>query len=166
MPSEKRSKSIVRLEIVTSTNPKRDAPPQISVRNLQRVVPVNVRNLEDGAVKALDSCLRVPKNKPTALSRVTEVTVVLVSDRRMASLHRQFLNVPGPTDVLTFEHGEIVVSAETALRNARTYGNSLARELLLYVVHGLLHLQGWDDRTQADRRKMEITQEKIIAPLT
>jgi probable rRNA maturation factor len=65
--------------------------------------------------------------------------------------------------VLTFQHGEILISAETARRQARTFGNSLARELRLYVVHGLLHLHGLDDRSEADARRMKATQEKILA---
>ena len=80
----------------------------------------------------------------------------------MASLHRQFLNQTGPTDVLTFQHGEIFISVETARRHARVFGNSLARELRLYIVHGLLHLQGFDDRKRTDARKMERMQERIL----
>jgi len=68
----------------------------------------------------------------------------------------------GPTDVLTFQHGEIFVSVETAKRHARRFGNSLAHELRLYVVHGLLHLHGFDDRTQTEAHKMERTQEEIL----
>jgi rRNA maturation RNase YbeY len=81
----------------------------------------------------------------------------------MASLHRRFLKQSGSTDVLTFQHGEIFISPETACRQARTFGNSLARELRLYVVHGLLHLHGLDDRSEADARRMKATQEKILA---
>ena len=80
----------------------------------------------------------------------------------MASLHRQFLNQTGPTDVLTFQHGEIFISVETARRHARVFGNSLARELRLYIVHGLLHLHGFDDRERADTRKMERMQSQIL----
>jgi probable rRNA maturation factor len=136
--------------------------PQIAVRNVQRTVPVNVGDLEKFAAKALRACLRLRKRKPTDLTRLSEIFVLLVSDRRMASLHRQFLNQTGPTDVLTFQHGEIFISVETARRHARTFGNSLARELRLYIVHGLLHLHGFDDRKRADARKMERMQKRIL----
>src|SRR5256885_15580558 len=99
--------------------------PQIKVRNLQRAVPVNVADLETFAAKAVRHCLRLGKRQPTQLTKLREIFVLIVSDRRMASLHRQFLKQSGPTDVLTFEHGEIFVSAETARRNARTFGNPL-----------------------------------------
>jgi probable rRNA maturation factor len=88
---------------------------------------------------------------------------LFISDRRIASLHRQFLNQSGPTDVLTFQHGEIFISAETARRNARAFRNSLERELQLYIVHGLLHLHGFDDQRGADARKMKVMQERILA---
>jgi probable rRNA maturation factor len=142
------------------------SPREVSVRNLQRTVPVNVVDLEKFAAKAMRCCLRVHKRKPTDLTRLREVFVWLISDRRMASLHRQFVNQTGPTDVLTFQHGEIFISIQTARRHARAFGNSLARELRLYLVHGLLHLHGFDDRKQADARKMKRTQERILAAAT
>src|SRR4029453_7130079 len=97
------------------------ALPQIVVRNLQRTVPVNVGALERFGTKALRACLRLRQRKPTDLTSLSEIFVLLVSDRRMASLHRQFLNQTGPTDVLTFQHGEIFISVETARRHARTF---------------------------------------------
>ena len=136
--------------------------PKISVRNIQRTVRVNTVDLENFAAKAVRCCLQLRKRKPTDLTKLRELFVVLVSDRRMALLHRRFLHKPGPTDVLTFEHGEIFVSVETARRNARTFRNSLARELRLYIVHGLLHLHGFEDRTEADARKMKTMQERIL----
>ena len=136
--------------------------PQITVRNLQRTVPVNIADLEQFAAKALGACLRLRRRKPTDLTRLCEIFVLLVSDRRMASLHRQFLNQTGPTDVLTFQHGEIFISVETARKHARTFGISLARELRLYIVHGLLHLHGFDDRKRADARRMAKIQKRIL----
>ena len=80
----------------------------------------------------------------------------------MAMLHRKFLGQLGPTDVLTFQHGEIFISVETARRNARAFGNSLMRELKRYIVHGLLHLHGFDDQTPSGARRMKTAQEKIL----
>lgn len=142
--------------------PTDSALPQITVRNLQRTLPVNVVDLEKFAAKAVLYCLRSRRGKPTDLTKLDEVFILLLSDKRMASLHRQFLNELGPTDVLTFAHGEIFISVETARRNARAHGNSLARELRLYMVHGLLHLHGFDDRSEADSRRMEATQLRIL----
>jgi probable rRNA maturation factor len=136
--------------------------PDIFVRNLQRKIHVNVAELQDFAAKAVRKSLQVHEEKKTDLRKLHEVFVWLISDRRMASLHRKFMHQTGATDVLTFQHGEIFISVETARRNARAFGSSLAGELRLYVVHGLLHLHGFDDCTQPDARKMKRTQQKIL----
>jgi probable rRNA maturation factor len=136
--------------------------PDISVRNRQRKIPVNVADLQIFAGKALRRCLQLQKRKPTDLDKLREVFVWLISDRRMASLHREFMHQTGPTDVLTFRHGEIFISVETAKRHARAFRNSLASELCLYIAHGLLHLHGFDDRTPAVARKMKAMQKKIL----
>jgi probable rRNA maturation factor len=144
------------------SNPKSFAPAHINVRNRQRKIPVNVADLQIFAGKALRRCVQFRKRKPTDLDKLHEVFVWLISDPRMASLHRKFMNQMGPTDVLTFQHGEIFISVETAKRHARAFGNSLTNELCLYIAHGLLHLHGFDDRTQAAARKMKATQKKIL----
>src|SRR5438132_13188609 len=136
--------------------------PEITVRNLQRKVPVDVVDLEMFARKAAELCLRLPRRKKSDLAQLREISVLIVSDRKMASLHRQFMNESGPTDVITFQHGEIFISAETARGNAQRFGNALARELRLDVVHGLLHLHGFDDRNEPDARKMAIVQLRIL----
>jgi len=136
--------------------------PDISVRNRQRKIPVKVADLEIFSGKALRRCLQLQKLKPTDLDKLHEVFVWLISDRRMASLHRKFMHQTGPTDVLTFQHGEIFISVETAKRQARAFRKSLTSELCLYIAHGLLHLHGFDDRTQAATRKMKAMQKKIL----
>jgi len=138
------------------------SPPRISVRNLQRKIPVNLSELQNFAAAAVQCCLPLQNQKRTDLRNLREVFIWLISDRRMALLHRQFLRKTGPTDVLTFQHGEIFISVETARRHARAFGNSLMRELKLYIVHGLLHLHGFDDQTPAEVRKMKTAQEKIL----
>jgi probable rRNA maturation factor len=80
----------------------------------------------------------------------------------MAAIHRQFMGLSGPTDVITFQHGEIFVNAEEARRNARRFQNSLGQELQLYIVHGLLHLHGFDDKSSAAARKMNAAQARIL----
>jgi probable rRNA maturation factor len=137
--------------------------PRISVRNLQRKISLNAVGLEKFAAKALRCCLKRHKRKETELARLKNVFICLISDRRMSRLHREFLGKSGPTDVLTFQHGEIFISVATAKRHARAFGNPLTRELQLYIVHGLLHLNGFDDRTQPGALKMRRTQEKILS---
>ena len=135
---------------------------EIKVRNLQRIVPIDTAALENFARKALRLCLELRKTAVTDLMKLREIYVLIVSDRRMSALHRQFLNKRGPTDVITFSHGEIFISAETARRHARQFRNSLPHELQLYVVHGLLHLHGFDDASRTDARRMKKIQEEIL----
>jgi len=142
---------------------KGDTVPKVTVHNLQRAVPIDVVDLENFAGEALRRCLQIRRNKLTDLTKLREIFILFISDRRMASLHRRFLKQSGSTDVLTFQHGEIFISAETARRRATAFENSLVRELRLYVVHGLLHLHGLDDRSEADARRMKAAQEKILA---
>ena len=136
--------------------------PNIFVGNLQRKIRVNVAGLQDFAAKAVREALQSNKAKNTDLRKLHEIFVWLICDRRMASLHRKFMRQPGPTDVLTFQHGEIFISVETAKRHARAFRTSLASELRLYIIHGLLHLHGFDDRTHAEARKMQRAQEEVL----
>jgi probable rRNA maturation factor len=136
---------------------------QICVRNFQHKVRVDVVDLEKFARKAMALCLDLRNTKTTDLEMLREISVLIVSDRRMATLHSRFMNVPGSTDVITFQHGEIFISAEMAVRNARRFATALIHELRLYIVHGLLHLSGFDDQTEAAARKMRAMQEKVLA---
>ena len=136
--------------------------PKIRVRNLQRKISVNVAELEKFAGNAVKHSLQLQRRQRTDLRKLSEIFIWLISDRRMALLHRKFLGQSGPTDVLTFQHGEIFISVETAQRHARAFGNSLLRELKLYIVHGLLHLHGFDDQTPDESHKMKAAQERIL----
>lgn len=84
----------------------------------------------------------------------------------MSILHEQFLNQTGPTDVITFHHGEIFISVPLARRQAREFGTSLVSELRLYIVHGLLHLQGLDDGSPAERRRMRAAESRVLRRIT
>jgi probable rRNA maturation factor len=136
--------------------------PEITLRNLQRKISVNVAELERFSEKAVQHSLQLHKQRRTDLRKLSQIFIWLISDRRMALLHRKFLGQSGPTDILTFQHGEIFISVDTARRHARAFKNSLPRELKLYIVHGLLHLHAFDDHTPTEADKMRVTQEKIL----
>lgn len=136
--------------------------PEVTVHNLQRKISVNVAELEKFAGNAVQHSLQLQQRKRTDLRKLSRIFVWLISDRRMALLHRKFLGQSGPTDIMTFQHGEIFISVETGQRHARAFGNSLLRELKLYIVHGLLHLHRFDDQTPSKAHKMKAAQEKIL----
>src|SRR5688572_19359402 len=124
---------------------------------------MKLSRLQAFAEGALQECLKLRRPQPTALATLAEVSVILVSDRRMAELHRRFLNESGPTDVITFQHGEIFISTETARRQARLFGTTTEHEMRLYLAHGLLHLHGFDDKDARSSAQMQRAQEKLVA---
>jgi probable rRNA maturation factor len=99
-----------------------------------------------------------------------------VDDAAMASLNRTYRGVAGPTDVLAFPMtegrfasswpdllGDVVISAETARRQARPARGGVRAELALLLVHGILHLVGYDHGTATERRRMWQKQREILA---
>jgi probable rRNA maturation factor len=134
----------------------------IHVDNRQRAVKVRLAWLRRFAEIALPECALHSADGRFALRQLPEVEVAIVSDRVIARVHEQFMGIRGPTDVITFEYGEIVMSGETAAIYARQYGHSVDFELALYTVHGLLHLNGYEDAAASDANRMRKTQERIM----
>ncbi len=117
------------------------------VVNCQRNVRVNAAALGRFAAR-LRRALRL---------RSDSFSVALVSDQRSAALNRRYRRRPYATDVLSFAAdgngalGDVVISVPTARRNARRYRHSLEEELKLLMLHGLLHLVGYDHETDRGR---------------
>jgi len=98
--------------------------------------------------------------------------VVIVDDAQIADLHARWFDDPTPTDVISFDlggepgpAGELYVSLECALRVARERKLDSAREVLLYVVHGALHLCGFDDIRPRDRARMRKAEAQVLSQL-
>jgi probable rRNA maturation factor len=135
--------------------------PVLELSNRQRKKRVDLEEFRAFAELALGRITQ----ELMAVELPEEINVVFVSDARMAEIHRDFLSLDGPTDVITFRHGEIVISVETAAQQAKRFSSSFRRELHLYFVHGLLHLAGLDDLTEDGFKKMADTQERIVAEI-
>lgn len=141
---------------------------EVIIGNHQHVteVPENwLTALEGVAREAAGLALARAAGDDTALHHLATLEVALVDDATSDRVHRDFMDIAGATDVITFHHGEIVIGAEVAERNAAEYGEPLARELLRYLVHGLLHLAGHEDADEAARSAMEGAQEEIVSQL-
>jgi len=100
------------------------------------------------------------------------IAVAVVGDGVMRRLHRDFLGIDSPTDVLTFPIegpgsflGEVVACAGVARREARARGTSARDELLLYVVHGSLHLLGYDDATSGAFARMHRREARLLSEI-
>jgi probable rRNA maturation factor len=111
---------------------------------------------------ALERCATHSGDGHFALRELAEVGVAIVSDAVIARLHLEFMGIEGPTDVLTFHHGEVVISADTAAAHAEQRRHAVEVEIALYTVHGFLHLNGFDDRTSPEAARMRRTQSRIL----
>src|SRR5262245_16697942 len=87
-------------------------------------------------------------------AKEAKVVLAFVDDATIARLNKQFLNHDGPTDVITFPYsrgkkleGEVVIGVEVAQRESADRGHDVNTELCLYVIHGALHLCGYEDET-------------------
>jgi probable rRNA maturation factor len=119
------------------------------------------------------------KKLRAALSRLGSVpagvTVTIVGARAMSALHWRFLGKRSATDVLSFEvehdargrvvEGEIVVCLDIARRESGRRGHPVENELLLYALHGLLHLCGYDDATDAGFARIHAEEDRILTAI-
>lgn len=134
---------------------------EISVMNKQRKVRFDLAWLRRAADAALAECILHSGDENFSLQKLPLVDVAVVSDTTIARVHVEFMAIPGATDVITFDHGEIVVSAETALACAKEHRHSVEHELALYIIHGLLHLNGFDDTSASAKKKMFRVQDRV-----
>lgn len=109
-----------------------------------------------------------------------EVSILLLDDAQIAGLNKQYLNRSGPTDVISFPlhddffgHiqpqllGDVVISVETALRQACKRGAALEEELAALLIHGILHLLGYDhEASHRERKKMQAKEKEIFKIIT
>ena len=101
-----------------------------------------------------------------------ELSVAFVNDVQISEIHADFLDKQAPTDVITFQAdtqmqsaGEIIVSVDHALSRAKELDVCFSRELCLYLLHGWLHLSGYDDQSKLQRVKMRTAEQEAFAIL-
>ncbi|HRH96044.1 MAG TPA: rRNA maturation RNase YbeY [Prosthecobacter sp.] len=136
--------------------------PKLRIYNRQKAHPIPLPWLRKVGKAALPGCLAEVKSADAPLASLPEIEITIVDDADIARVHGDFLEDPTPTDVITFHHGEILISADTAERQGREHGQSVNSEVALYLVHGLMHLAGWDDHEADEAREMAERQEKIL----
>ncbi|MCM8764291.1 MAG: rRNA maturation RNase YbeY [Candidatus Omnitrophica bacterium] len=128
---------------------------KISLIDRQRKIKVNSEYLDSG-IDFLE------KKIPTSIKKMN---VVLVEDKEIIRLNKQFLQKNVSTDVLTFRIGsivEIVISVETAKRQATDQHHRIEEEILYLIIHGLLHVSGYNDNSQNNYDKMKTEQDKLF----
>lgn len=139
----------------------------LSIRNRQKVREIDTRLLRQITRDFLNSIESVDGY---------ELCVHLVDAPEMARVNRQFLDHEGSTDVITFDHqedpdsdrlyGEIFVCLADAVKQARQFRATWQSELTRYVVHGILHLCGYDDLDEDDRREMKQAENRCLRKLS
>ena len=159
---------------------------EVAIRNRQRGRRIDVRRLRE----LTEALVR----DELALTEVA-LGIHLIGARRMAVLNRHWLGHEGSTDILTFDHseagggdagrgagrvaarartrrrgprplhGECFISVDDAVRQAREFGTSPALEVVRYVVHGVLHLLGYDDLEAGARRVMKQAENRLVRRL-
>ena len=146
-----------------------------TTHDAQRTTHNAPRNIEVRLEKGFRgiSVLWIKKVVATTLTvenvRRRSVSVLLTGDKEIRKINKQYLNHDYATDVISFEFkdesdylGDIVVSVDTAASFAKELGIPLKEEVARYLVHGTLHLLGYDDKKKTDRRNMFKRQEEIL----
>jgi probable rRNA maturation factor len=143
----------------------------VTVANRQRARKINLRLLKKIA-KALLAELEIEK---------AEIGICLVGALEMTRLNETFLKHKGSTDVITFDHsdpssktpdpspkihGEIYICLDEAILQARKFGTSWQSEVVRYIIHGVLHLLGFDDWSAGARRKMKREENRRLREIT
>ncbi len=151
----------------------------VFISNLQDKIPVDAAVLEQMAFTVL-SQLQCDSH--------CELSIALVDDQEIQRLNREYRGIDRNTDVLSFALqeaqeplltrtssdesawpvvlGDVILSTETAQRQAQEHGHPFERELSFLLIHGILHLLGYDHHTDEDARTMENLEQTLVSKLT
>lgn len=140
---------------------------KVAVRNLQKRIPVSPKRITKTVLKILSE---------EGIKKSGEITVCFVDDPKIRELNLKYLGKNNPTDVIAFDMPEpkspdeifadIVISADRAIDNAEAFHTSPLYELYLYVIHGVLHILGYDDKSKKDRLIMRKKEESLLKVLS
>ena len=129
---------------------------QVRIINLHKAYKVNEPLVRKIAAYILKCC-----EKETE----AELELVFLDNKQIRPLNKKYKGEDRPTDVLSFDlggMGEIFISIDKALANSKIFKTALEEEFTLYIIHGILHLIGYDDETSRERARMERKQKKIL----
>ena len=137
---------------------------RIRVRNQQRQVSVVSKEIRKVATILMDELRETNEY---------DLTIVFVNETRMAKINLKYLRHEGTTDIITFDyttptllHGELIICPAVANEHAAQYQVTLGHEIARNIVHGVLHLLGYDDGQTIARNKMKIEEERLLKILT
>jgi len=131
-------------------------------RELESGFKASLKKIARTVLKSLDA----PKN--------SELSISFIGDDKMRELNRTYRNIDRTTDVLSFPQGEepdmtllgdIIISLSTAERNSRRYGITREEEIKKLIVHGILHIFGYDHKKKKERDEMREKEKEILLSL-
>ena len=139
---------------------------KIKIKNIQKKVKIrNIGELEKTVIQVLRS----------EGIKKAEISILLVDNKTIRKFNRKYRGIDATTDVLAFNQqegkfsglnpdllGDVIISVEEARSQSRNYKQSFKKELHLYLIHGCLHLLGYGDTTERDRKRMQKKQEGIL----
>lgn len=139
---------------------------KIIIKNLQDKVPVSPKKARKTVQKVLST---------EGVRKSGEITLCFVNNKKIKELNLKYLGRNNPTDVIAFNitdpkdkkniFADIAISSDTAVENARAFHTTPLFELYLYVIHGVLHILGYDDRKQTDKLAMRKKESKYLKVL-
>lgn len=138
---------------------------KVQIKNIQKILKIKVSPL---TVLTEQIC--------SILGFRGTISVVLTDNKEIMLLNKKYFHRSYPTDVLSFNlsdcpdplniAGEIIISVERAVENSKVFCNDIKNELLLYVIHGLLHLTGFEDSTNSEKEKMRKKENELMSHLS
>ena len=136
---------------------------QIQVRNQQERVSVISKEIRKVATILMDELLEMD---------AYDLTIVFVNETRMAKINLEHLHHEGATDIITFDyttptllHGELIICPVVASEHAGQYQVTLGHEIARNIIHGVLHLLGYDDSESIVRKKMKRAESRLLQKL-
>jgi len=140
---------------------------RIIIKNLQKKIPLRIAT-QKRIKKAIRNTLSLKGRK-----KFGEITVCFVDDKKITEINWRYLGIKSATDVISFEltdhartgiiHADIAVSTDRAVYNAGIFNTNPLYEMYLYVVHGVLHLLGYDDGNRRQRQLMDKEAARILS---
>jgi len=134
---------------------------EITLKNLQKKIPIPNAKI----LKAIQHAINSSPLRGEARWGCSNLSIVFTGSERMRTINKKYLGHDYVTDVLTFDLGEgqaeIIICPQVAVTNAKAHQTSTEKEIILYVIHGILHLAGYDDHSPKDILKMR-KMEKVI----
>ena len=138
---------------------------RITIKNLQRKIRINSKYVKKAVLETLSLKHSVWP---------AEINICFVNAEKIKEFNARFLQKDSPTDVIAFgpsfnkdgAYVDIAVSSDAAIKNAKIFKTTPLYELYLYIIHGVLHILGYDDKTPGQRKKMEAISEGILNKLS